>query len=219
LAYSSTYGTLVADTTKWSPEKALGAPDVYPLYSDNENAWASETSDGQREFLVLGFFNPQMVDTVKIYETYAPGAIDTVYLRDASTENWIKIYETTAAGAGGESRILTINYSTSSSIDAIRIAINSPEVTNWNEIDAVEIIKSEASSINYDKSVSLKVFPNPANNTLYIKGASGKVKIFNILGNLLFEEELKNGSIQISQLSPGLYICNVNGQSLTFVKK
>ncbi len=52
--------------------QSLGPPDVYPLFGDHTGAWASETEDGQREYLELGYANPGYVDSVSVYETLAP---------------------------------------------------------------------------------------------------------------------------------------------------
>ena len=135
IAYSSQYSA-----PNWAAAQALGVPNTYPAYGDINTAWASLAGDSQREFLELGFTTPQPVSTIKIYETYNPGAIDTVYLRDASTGVWNSIYATTASVGTAIANILTINIATTLyNVDAIRIAVNSPAVPGWNEIDAVSI--------------------------------------------------------------------------------
>ncbi len=128
-------------STNWSASKTLKAEDVYPAYGDLSNAWASATQDDQREFLELGFDTIQTVRTVQIFETFNPGAIDTVYLRDSSSKKWIKIYSKPAVTTlEKKSRILTIQMiETTYFADAIRIAINSKDVAGWNEIDAVAL--------------------------------------------------------------------------------
>jgi len=125
----------------WSATKALGKEDVYPKYGDFLNAWASLTDDNQREFLELSFDTLQTVRTIEIFETYNPGAIDTVYLRDVSTKKWKKIYAKAAVtNLEDKSRIFSIYFiETDYFVDAIRLAINSPAVDGWNEIDAVAI--------------------------------------------------------------------------------
>ncbi len=142
----------------WSAARALGKENVYDEskpqngYGDNTNAWSSATADDQREYLVLGFDTLQTVHTIEIYETYFPGAIDTVYVRNASTQQWEKVYAKPAITDLPEvARIFSIYFrETTYLVDAIRIAINSPAVTDqldengneifgWNEIDAVAI--------------------------------------------------------------------------------
>jgi hypothetical protein len=143
--FSSQYSS-----TNWSASKALKAEDVYPAYGENINTWASATEDGQREFLELGFDTIQTVRTVEIFETYNPGAIDTVYLRDSSSKKWTKIYSKPAiTNLEKKSRIFTIQMiETSFFADAIRIAINSKAVAGWNEIDAVAITGQRKNNSN-----------------------------------------------------------------------
>ena len=117
---------------------ALGAPDVVGC-GDNCNAWASLTPDGQREYLVLGFLTPQPVTTIYIYENYNPDAVDTVYLRNAATQVWTQVFSQTAHVTTCPN-VLTITIPTTPyNVDAIRIAVNSPAIPDYNEIDAVEI--------------------------------------------------------------------------------
>ncbi|MBI3502200.1 MAG: T9SS type A sorting domain-containing protein [Bacteroidetes bacterium] len=133
IGYSTQYST-----PSWAAIQATGAPNVAGC-ADNANAWASATADGQREFLVLGFTTAQQVDQIIVYESYAAGAVDTVWLRNSSTGAWNNVWSTTAASAACP-RSLTINITaTTYSVDAIRIASNSPAVANWNEIDGVQI--------------------------------------------------------------------------------
>lgn len=130
--------------TNYSASKALGSPNVYPQCGDNIEAWESTTADGQREFLELGFSTPQPVNTIRIYQNVAPGAIDTIYLRNAANGVWTKVYTATAVDngqcPGASSLLLEITISlTPYNADAIRIAVNSPAVGYWNAIDAVAI--------------------------------------------------------------------------------
>ncbi|MBL7873674.1 MAG: hypothetical protein JNM78_18795 [Cyclobacteriaceae bacterium] len=136
IRYSSQY-----TANNWAANKALGKENVYPNYGDYVNAWASSSEDGQREFLELGFDTLQTVRTVEIFETYYPGAIDTVYLRNSESQKWVKVYSKPAVtNLEEKSRIFTIQMlETPFFADAIRIAINSPDVPGWNEIDAVSI--------------------------------------------------------------------------------
>lgn len=126
-------------STSWSAYQATGAPNTCGC-GDIATAWASSSTDGQREFLVLGFSSPQVVSQINIYETYNPGAVDTVYLRNSSTNTWNMVWFGTASPATPCPRVFTINIPTTPyTVNAIRIAINSPAVPGWNEIDAVEI--------------------------------------------------------------------------------
>jgi len=125
----------------WSANKIIGEEDVYPNYGDFVNAWAPGTADGQREHLVVGFDTLQTIHTIEIYETYNPGAIDTIYVRNENTLKWEIVYSKPAqTDLPKEARIFTVYFQeTTYLIDAIRIAINSETVLGWNEIDAIAI--------------------------------------------------------------------------------
>lgn len=135
------YSTQFSNTT-WSATRALGKPNVYPSYGDLPNAWAPSSQDGKREFLVLGFDTLQTVKTIQIYETWNPGAIDSIFLRDANSQKWNLVYSKPAEkDLPPESRIFsTYLIETDFLTDAIRIALDSPTIPGWNEIDAVAII-------------------------------------------------------------------------------
>lgn len=124
--YSSQYST-----GSWSANRVLNKENVYPNYGDISNAWASQSSDGAREYLVLGFDTLQTVRTVEIYETFNPGAVDSLFIRNADTKKWVKIYsKPVQTDLPKESRIFTVYPKESVFlVDALRIAINSPEVS------------------------------------------------------------------------------------------
>jgi hypothetical protein len=131
--FSSQYGN-----GSWSAAQILGTPNAWPGCGDISTAWASSSPDGQREWLELGFQNLNPVNNIKIYETNAAGAIDTVYVWNPNTQAWVQVYSATAASV--PCRILNINFTTTSfNVSRIRIAVNSPAVSSWNELDAVSI--------------------------------------------------------------------------------
>ncbi|MCW5911278.1 MAG: hypothetical protein KIT62_09405 [Cyclobacteriaceae bacterium] len=125
----------------WSAQRALGEENVYPEYGDLSGAWASFTADGQREFLVLGFTESQTVKKIEVFETYNPGAVDSIFLRNSETQKWITVYaKAPRTDLPGEARVFSVHLiETQYKADAIRLAINSPAVAGWNEIDAVAI--------------------------------------------------------------------------------
>src|SRR3954447_977683 len=72
ISFSSQYSP-----SNWSAAQALGAPNT-PGCGDIITAWASSSADGQREFLELGFSIHGEASRVRIFQTLAAGAIDTV---------------------------------------------------------------------------------------------------------------------------------------------
>ena len=123
----------------------LGTPNVYPNYGVSTNAWISNTPDGQREYLVLGFANAQAINFVDIYETANTGAVDTVFVKNPTTLAWDMVYNRTATVAPPTlvAKKTRIGFPiTAYAVSEIRLAINSQVVAGYNTIDAVSIGKS-----------------------------------------------------------------------------
>ncbi len=154
LGFSSEY-----DSDFWSAAQALGEPNTYPAYGDITNAWASANSDDQREFLELGYDNPMPIDSVSIYETWNPGAVDKISVRNPDTGAWQEVWSGVAASAGQTSRVFTVTFPlTAFPVDAIRIDLNSPAVPDWNEIDAVGISSPGATTTTLDTMFGYRAF-------------------------------------------------------------
>lgn len=134
--------------------KALGTPDVYPAYGINPDAWMSKTDDGQREYLVLGFANPDSINFVDIYETFNPGSVDTVYVKDEATGIFHMVYSNTVTeGIDSIARIQHLTFPvTDFKVNEVRIAMNSPVKIGFSSIDAVSIgrIDSVPSFASYE---------------------------------------------------------------------
>lgn len=136
IRFSSQYSTY-----NWSVYRVLGKEDVYPNYGDNANAWAAKTANTQREFMELSFDSAQTVTQVEIYETYSPGAVYEVALRQMSGE-WIVVYDEPAVKPENdeEARIFTIEVEPPVyNVNAVRIDLDCTTIDGWNEIDAVAL--------------------------------------------------------------------------------
>ena len=129
----------------FTAKQVLGTPNVYPNYGVSTNAWISNTPDGQREFLVLGFANAQAINFVDIYETANTGAVDTIFVKNPATLAWDMVFSRTATAATPTpiAKKNRISFPlTSYVVSEIRIAINSQVVAGYNTIDAVAMGKS-----------------------------------------------------------------------------
>jgi hypothetical protein len=124
----------------WGPEQATGKPDTWPQQGDIITAWASQTADGQREWLLLEYDQPLVPTEIHIYETFNPGAVDRVTafkLDGEEVEIW-KGNDPTMAGSG--KGISKIPYKAKFKTNRIKIYLDSPGVQGWNEIDAVGLV-------------------------------------------------------------------------------
>lgn len=126
----------------WGPEQATGKPDTWPSSGDIGTAWASQTPDGQREWLELTYKTPTRPIAVLVYETYNPGAVDRVTAYDAAgkeVELWSGADPTPA---GQEKGVSVIPVHPAFDVSRIRIYLDSPKVPGWNEIDAVGLLNA-----------------------------------------------------------------------------
>lgn len=136
------------DAVDYGAIQALGKPDVYPDHADDDLAWASLNEDSEREHIELEYDAPIQVQTVAIYETYNPGAIDMVSLRNLVTQEWEEVWIGTPSTAAKESRIFFVTFpKTSYLVDGVRIDLASSVVSGWNEIDAVAIVDDDVANV------------------------------------------------------------------------
>jgi hypothetical protein len=135
--------------TSWSAQNATGAPQIYPIAGDDARAWASATSDGQREWLQLSYAPLDSIVGVTVFETFAPNAVDSVYIRNALDHTLHLVHASPPVALP-----LLVAYAfqvdfppTTFPVDGVRLTLASDVVPNFNEIDAVAI--SRASSFQY----------------------------------------------------------------------
>jgi hypothetical protein len=120
----------------WGPEQATGEPDTN-MAGDIVTAWASQTPDGDDEWLTLEYAEPIQPTAVLVYETYNPGALVRVTafrLDGEEVELWKGQDPTTPDNEMGVSEIpVKAKFKT----NRIKLYIDSKSVPGWNEIDAV----------------------------------------------------------------------------------
>jgi hypothetical protein len=154
----------------WSSCQLLGAPNTYPRYGDIPTAWTA-ASFGNREFLELGFNHSTPINYIDIFETYNPGYIDTVYVKNPNTGLFEVVYTGTAQNAGNQSRIMHIEFPTTAfNVSEIRIAINLEGLYNYYELDAVKIGKR---SVADETSVDQYLWSNGATTKSIVPSISG----------------------------------------------
>jgi hypothetical protein len=122
----------------WSAQQATGAPDTMEC-GDIQTAWASETSDGV-DWLELSFATAVVPTEISVRETYSPGFIASVEVKDERG-----IYHTVWEGTPGAveqcPRVLTIPVTgVNVRVNVVRINLDQREGGDWNEIDAVELV-------------------------------------------------------------------------------
>ncbi len=128
-------------------KQILGIPDIFPGYGLVTGQWINDAPDNPREYVELEFANPSPINFIDIYETLNPGAVDTVYVKDPGTGNFVMVYSATASPG---QQIATKNHITfpltSFDVSEVRIAMASDSVMGYNGIDAVGIGEEVAPS-------------------------------------------------------------------------
>ncbi len=123
----------------WGVEQLVGEPDT-DGYGDNTTAWASQTMDGQAEWIIVDFAEALTPASIEIYETYHPGALTKVSIFDPLGREvvvWKGTDPTQPPALGGVSR-LPVN--TIWQTRQVKIYVDSPAVPGWNEIDTIGLV-------------------------------------------------------------------------------
>lgn len=131
----------------WSAEQTLQAPNTYPSYGDISTAWTPETYGDHRDYIVVGYNAPVTADRVVVYQTNAPGLIDTVFVREASNGVWHKVYTGTAVNGPAVATIFSVNLSGTMAINGVRLEIATDVANDWMEIDAIGLERNQNSVI------------------------------------------------------------------------
>lgn len=134
---------LFAQSRRWGPEQATGAPDTMQA-GDFPTAWAARQQDVGQEWLEIEFGRPTAIAEVRIRETFNPGAISKVVARALSGGGEIVIWEGEAERTAAPHEMVVQPRANVTS-NRIKIYVDEPRVRGWNEIDAVELIGKDRS--------------------------------------------------------------------------
>ncbi|MCC6796239.1 MAG: M48 family metalloprotease [Candidatus Hydrogenedentes bacterium] len=129
---------------RWGPEQATGEPDT-PLAGDQPTAWAPLTQDDQAEWLELEYAEPVEAATVKVYETYNPGALVRLVLINADgaeSDVW-KRSISPESKPDTPLNVTEVPLPVGTKTQRIKLYLDSPAVKGWNEIDAVALVDAQ----------------------------------------------------------------------------
>lgn len=136
---SSTYASKTGIKSSWSPEQMIGEPNV-KRYGDNGSAWASKEQDKGEEWVKLTFEKEVYATEVRVKETFNPGAITKIELIDNEKKSHV-VYESKASKKDASMQYLIASFKkTTYKTKTVKITIDSPSVSGWNEIDAVQLV-------------------------------------------------------------------------------
>lgn len=127
-------------STEFNESQILGTPSLFPAGGPQPGQWISQSADNSREFIELAFPSTAPINFIRVFETFNPGAIDTIYVLNPGTGVYEAVYTASAAAVNLTAQVLEIEFSmTTFAVDHIRIALASDVVPGFNGIDAVSI--------------------------------------------------------------------------------
>lgn len=166
LEFSSEYTeNLPANTTRYKASQVLGVPNT-PVYGISELAWAPAKSQAGKEYVVVGFDQPQFVQQVIIGETFNPGAVKEIILYDEKG-NGHSVYENKNTAITNHYGQVLIPYKivpTTYKAIRLKLVLQTGQVGGMQQIDCIGISSSPApvkltiSELQYSMPV-----PNPEN--------------------------------------------------------
>jgi hypothetical protein len=113
----------------------------FSRYGDIKTAWAPKSSRGQFEYLEFEYPHMMIVKGIDIYETYNPGSVFRISIRDAIGK-WVIVYEDKPHQQKLQpvSRIFSPQLmETDFLTNVVRIDMDTRSSSSWSEIDAVQI--------------------------------------------------------------------------------
>jgi hypothetical protein len=125
------------ESDRWSARQAVGRPDS-AAGADQATAWASKDADAPQEWLELDYTLQVRPRTIRVHETYNPGALVKVEGRDADG-TWRVLWDGGASARDGAWLAVDVGPGAGAT-RSIRLTLDSGAVGGWNEIDAVELI-------------------------------------------------------------------------------
>ncbi|MCB0653117.1 MAG: fibronectin type III domain-containing protein [Saprospiraceae bacterium] len=127
----------VADELPFSGQQALGSPEVFPGGGINGEAWMTAASVAPAGYIELGFANSGPINYIDIYESYNPGGIEAVYVKDP-INGFVPVSLATTVQLGDTSRINRILLPLTA-FDVSEVRIEMAVDTIFHGIDAVSI--------------------------------------------------------------------------------
>ncbi|MCH8042669.1 MAG: S8 family serine peptidase [Planctomycetes bacterium] len=126
---------------QWNASQALGPPDTF-TYGDFPTAWAASSADGSGvEYLTLGYATPVFATGLIVRETFNPGFVAQVDVREAGTSTLHTVWTGSDPSLPGTVADFEITWpATAFQVDAVKVTINSNNtIGDFEEIDAVRL--------------------------------------------------------------------------------
>ncbi|MEL6107851.1 MAG: hypothetical protein AAFU85_17640 [Planctomycetota bacterium] len=130
------------DDSPWGTGQVIGPPNTAGS-GDLRTAWAASTQDAQPEWLILEYGKPIRPASVQVHETFNPGALNQVSVFDPEGKEVVVWRGVDPTGPDKDRGVSTIPVSTTFDVRRIKLYLDSPKVSGWNEIDAVGLVSDK----------------------------------------------------------------------------
>lgn len=103
----------------------------------------------------------------------------------------------------------------------IRENLNNGALDQYEVADVTKIVFDAPLGIN-DTHTELLLYPNPASQRITLRGIQGQqqIRIIDMVGRTLIEQEVMDGQlVDISNLTPGVYMVKVDTTYIRFIKQ
>ena len=141
------------------------------------------------------------------------------------TSNLLALYENPNIGGSASATVSATPATALTSIANFIFRQDSATSTPAITLDELSITTTPNFTLaneSFSQIDGLKMYPNPAKNNLFIETALNSeinVTIINILGKEVINSKVSNNSVNITGLTPGMYIVKITEEGMTSTKK
>ncbi|MEY4834070.1 MAG: hypothetical protein RI980_185 [Bacteroidota bacterium] len=141
------------------------------------------------------------------------------------TSNLLALYENPTIGGSASATISTTPTTALTSIANFIFRQDSATSTPAMTLDELSITTTPNFTLanqSFSQIDGLKMYPNPTKNNLFIETALNSdinVSIINVLGKEVINSKVSNNSVNITGLTPGMYIVKITEEGKTATKK
>ncbi len=141
------------------------------------------------------------------------------------TSNLLALYENPTIGGSASATVSATPATALTSIANFIFRQDSATSTPAMTLDELSITTTPNFTLandSFSQIDGLKMYPNPAKNNLFIETALNSdinVSIINVLGKEVINSKVSNNAVNISGLTPGMYIVKITEEGKTSTKK
>ena len=208
------------------------------LDKDNTTVWAADDNEGDGEYIIYDLGSGFALDLIQFTTTNKtdPFAYQILVSTDGTDDaDFTLILPTSGSYILSDTGTTDFNqYEVSADARYVKIlgygrtdSTGTTSTSIWSALGEVEFYGEPTilSNDNFQVSseLSIQLYPNPVVNELNVITSNSefnKIKVYSLLGNTVLTSEVSiNNTLDVSQLSPGVYFVEISNGSERTVKK